>query len=159
GTDLRGLFLIGRTVTFIAALTTTLVLGWQIGRKFGRKAAYAGMLLGMSAAPMIGFSVMVRPDVLAEAFGIRGVFLSGSHSRPRWFAGALCLVLAIWRKQTAALFLLASVLALVLEGRRRLGVGLLLGTAATVGFIVLGVTLSLEPNFARDLLGESTSPW
>ena len=159
GADLHGLFLIGRAVTFGSALATSLVLAEYLRRHYGRGAALAGAVLSLGAAPMYGFSVMARPDHLAEFLGILGFFVSGMRLRRGILAGGLLLAAAILTKQTALAFLLAAASALFLEGKRRRALILVGGT---IGLVVTAVALGtfwLEPRMARDLLGESRTPW
>jgi hypothetical protein len=108
---------------------------------------------------MFGFSVMVRPDMLAEMLGVGGFFLSGHRSRRGIFAGCVLLVLAMLTKQTAAVFLLAAALALWFEGRGRLALGVLGGCLAGLAAVVAASDVWLEPNLVRSLLGESKMPW
>ena len=159
GTDFHGLFLIGRAVTFGSALATSFVLVEYLRRRYGPGAAVVGAVLSLGAAPMYGFSVMARPDHLAEFFGILGFFVSGARSRKGFVAGGLLLAAAILTKQTALAFLLAAASALFLEGRRRRALVLVAATIAVVVTAVAVTTLWLEPRMARDLFGESHTPW
>src|SRR5262249_38061488 len=59
--DIRGLFLIGRALSFAAALSTTLVAALWTGRRYGRGAGLVAAVLSLGAMPMFGFTVMVRP--------------------------------------------------------------------------------------------------
>jgi hypothetical protein len=159
GADIPGLFRIGRAVTFASGLLTALVLGGVIGRRFGWRAGAAGAVLSLGSAPMLGFSVMVRPDLMAELLGLGGFFLSGHRTRAGRLAGGALLVLAILTKQTAAVFLLAAALASAAEGHRRRAWGLLAGVSAALVVLVGAITALVEPNFAASLMGESRSPW
>ena len=157
--DIPGLFLIGRAVSFASGLLTTLVVGIVAGRRYGRFAGAAGSVLSLGSATMIGFSVMVRPDMMAELLGVCGFFLGGHRTAMGRLAGGGLLVLAILTKQTTAIFLLAASLAWVLEGDWRRGLKLLLGCLGATAVVIGAVTLLVEPNFARSLFGESKSPW
>lgn len=161
GADIDQLFAIGRGVTFASALLTTLGLAWFLYRRYGRRAAWAGGLLSLGSPAMIGFSVMVRPDMMAETLGIAGFFLSGHRTRPGFVAGCVLLVLAVLTKQTAAIFLLAAAVALVLEGqgKSRRALGLLGGCMAALLVLIAAINAGLEPNLARSLVGESRTPW
>jgi len=159
GGEVRGLFLIGRTVSFASGLLTTLVLAIAIGRRWGRGAGLAGGVLSLGSGPMFGFTVMVRPDALAELLGVGGFLLSGGRSRAARAAGVALLVLAILTKQTAVVFLLAAALATVLAGERRRGLGILGAAAALLIVVVVAVTVLREPHFARSLVGERVMPW
>jgi hypothetical protein len=159
GSDMRGLFLIGRVVTFVSGLLTSLILGVWLGRRYGRGAGLAGGVLSLGSGPMFGFSVMLRPDVPAELLGVAGYLLSGGRTRPRQVAGVALLVLAALTKQTSLIFLAAAALALALEGRRRRAFGVLAGGLASLCVLVAAINALIEPNFARSLVGESSMPW
>src|SRR5262249_54874169 len=120
GADLDRLFLIGRGVTLGSAVITTLGLAWFLGRRYGRSAALVGLLYSLGSLPMFGFSVMVRPDTMAELFGCAGVLLSWQRTRAGVLGGGALLVLAILTKQTAITFLAAAAAGLWWEGQRRL---------------------------------------
>src|SRR6516165_828114 len=77
GSDIRGLFLIGRGASFAAGLLTAVVAGVVAGRRYGRSAGIAGAILALGNGSMYGFTVMVRPDALAELLGVAGFFLCG----------------------------------------------------------------------------------
>ncbi|HEX8204216.1 MAG TPA: hypothetical protein VF590_27305, partial [Isosphaeraceae bacterium] len=159
GAGLEGLFLIGRAVNFGAGVLTCLLLGWYAGRRHGAPGATIAAVLGLGAAPMVGYGEMVRPDLMAEALGFAGFLLVVRRGRAEQLAGGAGLVLAIFTKQTAGIFLLAGALALTLEGRRR-AAGLVLGGGLLAAVVVLvGVTWWVEPGFAEGLLGDSRTPW
>ena len=109
---------------------------------------------------MVGFGVMTRPDVLADLLGLAG-FLLAVDRRGRWraVAGGALLVASAFTKQPAALYLGAAVLGLIADGRWRRGLVLAASTAAATLAIVAVVTLTVEPRFAVDLLGERETPW
>ena len=159
GGGVRGLFLIGRTVSFVSGILTTLVLAVAIGRRYGRGAGLAGGVLSLGSGPMFGFTVMVRPDALAELFGVGGFLLSTGQSRGARAAGVALLVLAVLTKQTTAVFLLAAALATALAGEKRRGLDILGAAAAALAVVVVAVTVLREPYFARSLVGERVMPW
>lgn len=157
--DLHGLFLIGRAVTFGSAIVTTLAVTEYLRRKYDWEAALVGATLAFGTAPMYGFAVMARPDFMAEMLGVIGFFLSGLRSRRGCALGCVALVAAVMTKQTAVGFVLAASSALILEGRRKRALVVLATSALAVLVIIGTVTLFVEPRFARDLLGESRTPW
>jgi hypothetical protein len=159
GADIPGLFRIGRAVSFGSSLLTSLLLGGWIGRRYGPGAGLSGAVLSLGAGPMFGFSVMVRPDTMAELLGLTGFILAGHHSRGGRLAGCGALILAALTKQTAAVFLLAAAIALAAEGRRREAWGVLGGCLAVLCALILAVSLLAEPNFAPSLAGEAKIPW
>ena len=107
---------------------------------------------------MIGFSVMVRPDLMAEFLGVLGFFLAIGEKPSSRVVGGLVLVLAALTKQTMAIFLLAASLAWVFEGAWWRGLRLWLGGTTALVVVVGAVTLFVEPNFAGSLLGDSKTP-
>jgi hypothetical protein len=158
GSSFHGLFLIGRAVTLGSALATSLVIAEALRRRYGRGAAVAGLLFSLGVAPLYGFSIMVRPDLMAELLGLIGFLLTGSRSRLALAFGCVFLVAAILTKQTAAVFLIAAALALWLERKRARAA---IVSAACLGALVITVavgTLWLEPRMARDLFGEMKTP-
>jgi len=157
--DIRGLFLIGRTVSFASGLLTTLVVALAVDRRYGHGAGLAAAVLSLGNGPMFGFTVMVRPDALAELLGVTGFLLCIGRSRGVRAAGVIILVLAILTKQTAAVFLIAAAIATALTRGWRQALSLLAAAAALLGLVTLAVTLGLEPNFARSLIGERVMPW
>ena len=157
--DIPDLFRIGRGITFASGLLTTLVLGVVLGRRSGRGAGVAGAVLSLGAAPMYGFSVMVRPDLLAETLGIGGFFLSGSRTRAGRVAAVALLVLAILTKQTAVVFLMAAAFASAVEGHWRRAWGVLGGGLALLFALVVAITVLSEPNLAASIVGDAKSPW
>jgi hypothetical protein len=159
GADIRGLFLIGRTLSFATALSTTIVVAFLVGRRSGRGAGLAAAVMSLGAMPMFGFTIMVRPDGPAEFLGMVGFFLAVAR-RPRVVAiGVVVLVLATLTKQTAGAFLAAAALAWAWDGKYRRAFGVLAGGIAALGSIVLAVTVGFEPHFARSLVAESMMPW
>ena len=158
GADLAELTRIGRVVTFGCGLLATLVVGLHLGRRLGLGAGAVGSVLTLGAAPMYGFSAMVRSDLMAEALGILGFFLATGGSTRRRVAGGGVLVLAALTKQTAATFLLAAAVAWLLRGRGRVAAALLVGGLAALGAVVAAVTAGIEPRFAESLLGEAGNP-
>lgn len=157
--DIPDLFLLGRCLTFASAVLTTSLLYWTISKRYGFKAGVAGAVLSLGAAPMYGFSVMVRADLTAEWLGFGGFLLGGHSSRTGRLTCVTLLALAILTKQTAAVFLLAFVLATAAEGRWRMAlVGL--GGCAAILFVSVGLMAVLhEPHIISSLLGQGRIPW
>jgi hypothetical protein len=159
GTDLAGLYLIGRAVTVASVLLTTLVLGLVVSRRCGTPAALLAMALSLGGDPLFHCGVMTRPDALAEALGLTGFFLaSGQRSMTRAIGGVL-LYFAAMTKQTALVYLVAAVLGLWLEARRNHAWRILIGVTSALFVTILAVRFSIEPNFVVSLLGESQMPF
>src|SRR5262249_46852005 len=145
GASLSGLFVLGRAVTFASGLLTTLVLGWYAGRRYGKGAGAVAAVLSLGSAPMVDFGTMVRPDMMADLFGIAGFLLLGRRGRASVVAGGLLIVLAALTKQTAAVFLVAGALALLCSGRVLAAASLFGGgLLALVG--VVAAMSAVEPN-------------
>ncbi|MHC5544043.1 hypothetical protein ACYOEI_37935, partial [Singulisphaera rosea] len=158
GADIPGLFSIGRALTFGSAVLTTLLIAWVVARRSGYLAGITAGVLSLGASPMYGFSVMVRPDMLAELLGIGGFLLSSLRHRSGVILGGLLIVLSILSKQTAVVFLAASCLALVVEGERIRARNLLGGVLAVLA-VVFGIGSLVGPNFVPSLLAEGKTPW
>ncbi|MDR3633670.1 MAG: hypothetical protein P4L84_07520 [Isosphaeraceae bacterium] len=159
GTNIHGLYVIGRSVSVVSVLATTLVVGFVLKRRYGALPALFGMLLTLGVCPQFGPGVMTRPDALADCLGLTGFLLAGGRRRTTATAGALVLYLAAMTKQTALVYLAAAALGLCIEGRTRRSLTLLLAVASALLVTVLVVRWAIEPNFVRCLLGESTTPF
>ena len=157
--DLPTLFSIGRALTFLSAMATTLIVWVVAARRYGRGAGVVAALLSLGAGTMIGFTVMVRPDAMADLLGLGGFLLAGQRSRWRRAVGGALLVLAILTKQTSALYLAAAVLADAFEGERRRALWLAATTALVLVGVIGLVNIFFEPNFIASLGGEAKSPW
>ena len=155
----RGLFRIGRLTSFAAGIATSLLVGVIAARRYGRAAGCAGAILGLATSSMNGFSVMTRPDLLAETIGVAGFFLAIQSRAWVRYAGVVVLVAAILTKQTAAIFLISAALGWLLQGDRRRSFEVGLGGTALFALIVGGTTWLVEPGFAASLTGESKAPW
>jgi hypothetical protein len=105
------LFLIGRAVSIIAAITSSMLLGFFARKLYNSPTAgflAAGLFLGH---PYVGlWSGLVRVDSLALALSLAGLWIACSRWRSNsWLALALiCLLASIFTRQT---FLLAAPLA------------------------------------------------
>jgi hypothetical protein len=154
-----GLFAIGRTVTFVATLLTSLLIAGVLGRHYGRGAAVIGACVWLGGAPLDGFGVMTRPDVLAELVGFAGFLLAVSRGATRTFAGVALLVLAVLTKQTAGAYVIAAVVALLSQRRPRRALGLTVGVGLLLAAILASVQTAFEPRFVENLLGERLCPW
>ncbi len=159
GTDLDGLYLIGRVVTVGSVLLTTLVLGLVVSRRYGKPAALLAMALSLGVGPLFHCGVMTRPDALAESLGFTGFLLAtGQRSMTRAIGGVL-LYFAAMTKQTALVYLVAAVLGLCLEARRNQAWRILISVTSALFVTILAVRFSIEPNFIVSLLGESRMPF
>ena len=159
GADLDGLARIGRGLSILAGLGASVLVGVASGRREGPRAGLFAASMAVGAVPMIGFGVMVRADLTADLLGFAG-FLTATGGRSRWrvVLGTCLLVASIFTKQTMGLYLVAAFVALWLDGRRGAALALaVVGSFAIVG-IVAAVTSTIEPNFARDLLGAAETP-
>lgn len=159
GADIGGLFAIGRAVTFASTVAIAAGAGAVMSRRHGRAAAATAALLCLGTPALVGFSVMVRPDMMAELLGLAGFVVSARGGRVGTLAGGALLVLAILTKQTAVVFLLAAGLALWLGGERGRAICFVAACAACLALVVLAATVVLEPNLVRSLGGESKTPW
>jgi hypothetical protein len=159
GASIEGLFAIGRTVTFTATLLTSLLVAGVLGRRYGLTAAVFGACVSLGAAPLDGFAVMTRPDVLAELFGFSGFLLAVGHRIAWVWVGGIVLALAVMTKQTAGAYAIAGVIALLAQHRPRRALGLALGVSLILAGAVAVLQFGFEPRFVDNLLGERFSPW
>ncbi len=159
GADQGELYRIGRLATIASTLAAAWLVGRAAGRRYGPGAGVVAGLLAIGAKPLFGFGVMVRPDVAGDLLGFAGFLLAtGRPSRGRMIVGVAMLVAAVFTKQTTAVYGLAAVLGLLLNGRWKAAGILAAGCAAATAAIVGVVTATVEPRFAVDLLGEADSP-
>src|SRR5262249_28473599 len=108
---------------------------------------------------MYGFAVMVRPDVLADTFGLSGYLLLIAWNRRTLPAAALLLALASLTKQTAGIYLLAAAATCLAQPVHRPHFWRLCGWSA-VGIAVALIPLQFfEPHALSCLLGEGASPF
>lgn len=143
-------FVLGRLVS-IAAWVAAAWAMWRAVRGEGKPRAHAALAVGLGCAGYVftyRWLDLARPDTLFIALTLWAVvLLRGSDERPRraLWAGVL-MALAFWTKQTAAPFVIASGLGVLLVAPRRLpiyaatigvidGGGVLLGNALTDGWL------------------------
>ena len=157
-TDIRGLYLVGRVVSVVSVLATTVVLGLVLQRRYGKLAALFGMVLSLGACPLFAAGVMTRPDALAEFLGLTGFFLAEGRRRRTGIAAGLMLYLAAMTKQTALVYVAAAAFSRHQEGQDRRALILLAGVTSALLVTVATVQWLFEPNFVRCLLGESRTP-
>ncbi|MEX1366345.1 MAG: glycosyltransferase 87 family protein [Nannocystaceae bacterium] len=143
-------YALGRAVSILAALAIAWAV-WTAVRGENKPRAHAALAVGLCCAGYVftfRWLDVARPDTLFMALVLWAlVLLRGSRLRPRraLWAGLL-MALAFWTKQTAAPFVIASGLGVLLVAPRRLpiyagviaiidGGGLLLGNALTDGWL------------------------
>ncbi len=158
--DIPTLYLIGRVVTFLCGLGPALIAAMYLGRRYGRLPALAGLVFGIGAAPMIGYGVMTRPDMMADLLGAGGFFIALWPNRRELWVAVVLLTLAFLTKQTAGIWLLAAFLSLLVEKdtRRRalvLGGSTLAAIAATVALLAA----FYEPTIVSNLFGQGGIPF
>jgi hypothetical protein len=158
--DIPMLYRIGRLVSFFCGLAPAVIAGVYSYRRWGRAAGLAAAALGLGAAPMIGFGVMTRPDMLADLLGLAGFFLACRSGVRGLALAGLLLALACLTKQTAGAYAIAAVLALGLADGRRAQAMLLAAItgAVTIGALVL-LALAGEPQAMASFLGQRMIPW
>jgi hypothetical protein len=153
------LFILGRAVSLAWAIITAILIGSYLWHRCGSWAATVGALFGLGAAPMIGFSVMTRPDTMAACLGLSGFLAALSSSRGFALVSSILLSLAIMTKQNYGIYLIAAVFALLLS--KRLGRALLIiGSTAfsLMVFLLLGLACG-EPRLASAFWSEGQFPW
>lgn len=160
GASIDGIFLIGRWVTVVATFLSTILLAVRCARDWGWAPGLLSGLVSLGTAPLVGFSVMTRPDLLAEFFGFAG-FLTATgrtSSAARTVTTCALFAAAILAKQTAILFLIGTALGLWLMSRRRDALLTVAGSVALT-ILVIGVWALRDPMILPSMLGEAGSPF
>ena len=158
GSSIPDLFVIGRLVAFLSTLCGTGCLAWYLWARHGRSAALVGALLSLGAAPLYGFSIMTRPDAMADAAGLAGLLLTTVKGRGPTIAAGALLAIAILTKQTAGIYLVAA-LVMCLANRTYAQAGLLAATSAlTLAISSVVLTTSSAPLFLVSIFQERHSP-
>ena len=158
GADIPDLFIIGRSVTVVATLAATGCLAWYLRARYGTQAASVGALLSLPPAQLYGFSLMTRPDVLADTAGVAGLLLTRVDARKAWVVGAGLLMLALLTKQTAALYLVAAVLGSLADGRYRRAVVVPVVAVVSLALVAVVLTLTSAPLFLASIVQEGRTP-
>ena len=160
GTDIRGLYLVGRGVSIVSVVATSIVLGVVLKRRYGVRAAIFGMLLSLGGCPLYAAGVMTRPDALAEFLGMTGFFLAEGRSRSTGIAAGLMLCLAAMTKQTTLVYFGAAAISLYLKGQWRRALILIAGVTTTILVTVAVVQRLIEmaDTLKLDGLEEVLSP-
>jgi hypothetical protein len=157
-TDIGGLYVVGRFVSVISVVATTVVIGLVSRRRYGVLPALFGMLLSLGVCPLFAAGVMTRPDALAEFLGLTGFFLAEGRGRRSGITAGVLLFLAAMTKQTALVYLAAAAYSMYHEGRARRALILVAGVTTALLVTVAIVQRLFEPNFVRCLLGEARTP-
>lgn len=154
--DIPALFVIGRLLTVASGLALAALVYLYLARRLGPIPALTGGLLALGSGPMVGFGVMVRPDAVADVLGLAGFLLAGSTGGLGLCGGAVFLALACLTKQTAGVYVLATVAALLATSppaKRR--AALLVGaTVALVLAAAFAARLAGEPRMLAGLLAQ-----
>ena len=160
--DISALYLIGRLVSLTCAVATAVFVGGYLTRRYGIVAGIVGAVFSLGAAPLIGYAVMTRPDMLADLAGIAGFFVACRAGRLRIVAAAVLLATACLTKQTAAVYVVAACLACALRGRDGLLRNALPLAALTTAFVLVPVgilSMTSEPHIVDCLLAQGSVPW
>jgi len=158
GSDIEGLYSIGRGITVGSVVLTSLVIGLVLSRRYGNSAALLGMALSLGSGPLYSAGVMTRPDALAELLGLSGFFLASGRRMLTRASGGVLLYLAAMTKQTALIYLVAALLGLCFEARGKQARVILAGVTGALLLTILVVRFSVEPNIVRCLIAESRTP-
>lgn len=149
------LFLVGRTLSILAALASSLLLGAMARRLIHSNISgilAAGLFLGH---PYVGlWSGLVRVDLLALAFSLAGLWIVFIHwNSNSWLAvGILCLLLAVFTRQTYLLAApLASVTWLIYNNRKR-GVAFLFIYVVSVLAVFLVLNIVTRGGFYQNIV-------
>jgi hypothetical protein len=136
-----------------------LAVGHAARLRYGIGCGIAAAVLAIGSAPLKGFGVMARCDVMADVLGFIGFLLVvGARGKYRLFAGIAILSLAILTKQTTAFYLFAAVIAILLTENRLRAVVVAAGGLGLTGLAILALFLSGETEVVPSLLGEAHTP-
>ena len=154
--DIPGLFLLGRLLTVASGLALAAMVYVYLVRRLCPIAAAIGGLLVLGSCPMIGYGVMVRPDAFADLLGFAGFLLAGSAGSLGLCAGAVLLALACLTKQTAGVYALAAIAALLTASppARRRAALLAAATAAVALALIIAGYLAGETRLLAGLLSQ-----
>jgi hypothetical protein len=153
--DIPTLYVIGRVVTFLCGIGPAVIAAVYLRRRCGRLPALVGLAFGIGSAPMIGFGVMTRPDMMADLLGAAGFFMAFRKDRLGLCAAAALLTLAFLTKQTAGAWLLAAVLALLADKDSRRRAFMLGGATVAMTLTAIGLLAAIyEPAIVSNLFGQ-----
>jgi hypothetical protein len=104
----RNFLAAGRTVSFGAALISSVLIGWLAwqcagaGRALSSIAAMVAALMMFTLIPVVAFSTLVHVDMLGAMFSVAGIALAAAaFRRPALlYAAVLACVAAVFTKQT-----------------------------------------------------------
>ena len=74
--DVPTLYLIGRMVSLACGIATAVLVGGYFDAPLWLTGRHRRCRVRAGAAPMIGYAVMTRPDMLADLAGAAGFFLA-----------------------------------------------------------------------------------
>lgn len=158
--DVDRLTVVARGVTLGASVLGAVVAGASAGKRHGTVGGLVAGSLMMGALPTMRFGWMARPDLMADTLGLAGLVVS-TWPRKGWrwvLAGALLMAAAGLTKQTALVYALAAGLGLLMEGRWRSGVGVVLGSSALAAGTVAVASWAWSPSFGASMLAERVMP-
>lgn len=157
GLDIPGLFTAGRLITLASSLLPSLGVAMQVRHQIGRMGAVVAGSLTIGSAAMTGYSVMVRPDMFALCLAFVGFLLA--VRQPLWcvVSGAMLLSLAVFAKQTYAMYAVAAVISLLGMSRVR-DAGILSVVGVALAIAVVSVAAAKEPHFLECLFSEGQFP-
>lgn len=153
------IIVVGRWVSVGAVLSTSILLAIVVGRSLSRTSGLIAGWASLAGAPLIGFSVMVRPDALAELLALGGFFAALSSMGGSAALAVSLFLLATLTKQTTGIFLVCALLSLGMRGEwRRAGA---IGMAFSLGLLVVvaGATLAYEPMMAQCFAADQGTAW
>lgn len=155
GADLPDLYTIGRCITVACSLASALLIGVYLRTQHGRLAVLVGAAAALGSGPMVGFGVMVRPDMMAHLLGLLGFLLCRRKSGSCAVASGMALSLSILTKQTTGLYLIAAALALWSEGRRRESAALAGSVCGAVFLVLILLRAAWEPKIVECFFGQT----
>jgi hypothetical protein len=160
GADIPDLYVMGQITSFLCALAPAVIAGWYLYRRYGGWPCLAGVLFGLGSVVKTPWGVMARPDTMANLLGAAGFFIACRRSW-RWMpVAAAALAFGCLTKQTAVVWLVAAVVALLASPGARIYALALLGAAAGIAIGTIAVLAATgEPFIVQSLLSQGALPF
>ena len=159
--DVSSTLILARTLSATAAATSCACVFW-LARRTGASrlgALVAGGLLFSSFA-MQPWSYTARPDALALAFSLAGLWIALSRDSLRWAAAAgVLLALAFLTKQTHIAAVSALTLVMLLRRQWKVAATYSVTWIVCVSFVVLALELSTNRSFLANIIGANGVPY
>lgn len=155
--SLDGIFVLGRTVTFVCCLLLCVLLFLEQKRKPGFLISASGAAFFIGSALLWEWGCTTRPDILAILLSLAGIQLYSRSAFSRWVA-VLFFLLAFLTKQSAISAPIAIGISEWLQGRRKDGAitaGLFVAAVAVILFLMDQLTHGMS---TMDIIQNNAAP-